>query len=87
MSYNVGKHEVQRMLADAAVAAQLDGSPFSLRDFHDFADVFERYLPERNVSRIDARQDESPRDENPHEQFVDAELLSDYQFWADEEAA
>jgi hypothetical protein len=36
MSYNVGKHEVQRMMTDAAVAAQLDGRPFSLRDFHDF---------------------------------------------------
>ncbi|MEV1129206.1 DUF885 family protein [Agromyces sp. NPDC049794] len=36
MAYHVGKLEVQRMLADAAVAAQLDGAEFSLRDFHDF---------------------------------------------------
>jgi len=36
MSYHVGKHEVQRMLTDAAVAAQLAGDAFSLRDFHDF---------------------------------------------------
>lgn len=36
MAYHVGKLEVQRMLADAAVAAQLDGVEFSLRDFHDF---------------------------------------------------
>lgn len=35
MAYHVGKLEVQRMLADAAVAAQLDGAEFSLRDFHD----------------------------------------------------
>ena len=36
MAYHVGKMEVQRMLTDAAVAAQLEGTPFSLRDFHDF---------------------------------------------------
>ena len=36
MAYHVGKQEVQRMLTDAAVAAQLDGRPFLLRDFHDF---------------------------------------------------
>jgi uncharacterized protein (DUF885 family) len=35
MAYHVGKLEVQRMLTDAAVAAQLDGAEFSLRDFHD----------------------------------------------------
>lgn len=33
MSYHVGKHEVQRLLADAAVA---QGEAFSLREFHDF---------------------------------------------------
>jgi hypothetical protein len=36
MAYHVGKLEVQRMLADAAVAAQLDGAEFSVREFHDF---------------------------------------------------
>lgn len=36
MAYHVGKQEVQRMLADAAVTAQLEGVPFSLRDVHDF---------------------------------------------------
>ena len=36
MAYHVGKLEVQRMLTDAAVAAQLEGAEFSLRDFHDF---------------------------------------------------
>ncbi|WP_169053803.1 DUF885 family protein [Agromyces sp. H66] len=36
MAYHVGKLEVQRMLTDAALAAQLDGAEFSLRDFHDF---------------------------------------------------
>ncbi|MFD4421360.1 DUF885 family protein [Agromyces sp. NPDC058484] len=36
MAYHVGKLEVQRLLTDAAVAAQLDGGPFSLRKFHDF---------------------------------------------------
>jgi len=36
MSYHVGKQEVLRMLADAAVAAQLDGTEFSVRDVHDF---------------------------------------------------
>ena len=35
MSYHVGKLEVQRLLTDAAVAAQLAGSPFSLREFND----------------------------------------------------
>lgn len=33
MSYHVGKQEVQRLFADAAVA---QGDAFSLRDFHDF---------------------------------------------------
>jgi uncharacterized protein (DUF885 family) len=36
MAYHVGKLEVQRLVTDAAVAAQLDGAPFSLRDVHDF---------------------------------------------------
>lgn len=36
MAYHVGKQEVQRMLTDAAVAAQLEGRAFSLRDVHDF---------------------------------------------------
>ena len=36
MAYLVGKHEVMRLVADAAVAASLDGSEFSLRDVHDF---------------------------------------------------
>jgi len=35
MSYLVGKHEVMRLVADAAVAAALDGAGFSLRDVHD----------------------------------------------------
>ncbi|GAA1758476.1 DUF885 family protein [Agromyces humatus] len=35
MSYLVGKHEVQRLVADAAVAAELEGAPFSLRELHD----------------------------------------------------
>lgn len=35
MSYLVGKHEVMRLVADAAVAAALDGAEFSLRDLHD----------------------------------------------------
>ena len=35
MSYLVGKHEVMRLVADAAVAAALDGAEFSLRDVHD----------------------------------------------------
>ena len=35
MAYHVGKLEVQRMFTDAAVASQLDGTAFSLRDFHD----------------------------------------------------
>jgi hypothetical protein len=36
MAYHVGKLEVQRMLTDAAVAAQREDAEFSLRDFHDF---------------------------------------------------
>jgi uncharacterized protein (DUF885 family) len=32
MSYNVGKHEVQRLVADAAVS---EGPRFDLRRFHD----------------------------------------------------
>lgn len=36
MAYHVGKVEVQRILTDAAVAAQLNDRSFSLRDFHDF---------------------------------------------------
>ncbi|MCD2441400.1 DUF885 domain-containing protein [Agromyces sp. SYSU K20354] len=36
MSYLVGKHEVMRLVADAAVAAALDEAEFSLRDVHDF---------------------------------------------------
>ncbi|GAA1814164.1 DUF885 family protein [Agromyces neolithicus] len=36
MSYLVGKHEVMRLVADAAAAAALDGAEFSLRDVHDF---------------------------------------------------
>ncbi len=36
MSYHVGKQEVLRMVADAAMAAQLEGADFSLRDVHDF---------------------------------------------------
>jgi hypothetical protein len=35
MAYLVGKHEVMRLVADAAVAAALEGSEFSLRDVHD----------------------------------------------------
>lgn len=35
-SYHVGKLDVQRLVADAAVAAQLAGDEFSLRDVHDF---------------------------------------------------
>ena len=36
MAYHVGKLEVQRLLTDASVAAASSGSPFSLREFHDF---------------------------------------------------
>ncbi len=36
MSYLVGKHEVTRLVADAAVAASLAGTEFSVRDVHDF---------------------------------------------------
>jgi hypothetical protein len=36
MAYLVGKHEVMRLVADAAVAASLEGTEFSLRDTHDF---------------------------------------------------
>ncbi|WP_448811285.1 DUF885 family protein [Agromyces bauzanensis] len=36
MAYHVGKLEVQRLVTDAAVAAQLDGAEFSLREVHDF---------------------------------------------------
>lgn len=36
MSYHVGKLEVQRLVADAAVAAQLAGDEFSLREVHDY---------------------------------------------------
>ncbi|GAA1829938.1 DUF885 family protein [Agromyces salentinus] len=35
MAYLVGKHEVMRLVADAAVEARLDGAEFSLRDVHD----------------------------------------------------
>lgn len=35
MAYHVGKLEVQRLVTDAAVAAQLDGAEFALRDVHD----------------------------------------------------
>lgn len=35
MSYLVGKQEVQRFLADAAMAAAASGEPFSVREFHD----------------------------------------------------
>ncbi|WP_159603933.1 DUF885 family protein [Agromyces humi] len=35
MSYLVGKHAVMRLVADAAVAAALDGTEFSLREVHD----------------------------------------------------
>lgn len=35
MAYHAGKLEVQRLVTDAAVAAQLDGAEFALRDVHD----------------------------------------------------
>jgi hypothetical protein len=57
-----------------------DGARVKGYDFHDFSDVFERYLPERKVSRIDPRHDKNPRQETPHEQTVVADVADVAEF-------